>query len=112
MTSVAAEISVTSESPERCEGGGGGGVECWTDHRLVRSILSLHITPARRKTATSCRPAVDTAKLKQLEHSRIFAKDLDDRLTAHRPLSGPPPQQWEQDSGDAKLTIGPKKKVH
>ena len=92
------------------------GTECWTDHRLVRSVLSLHITPTRRKTAKSCRPAFDTAKLKQLERSPMFAKDLDDRLTAHGPLSGPPPQQWEQFktlvTESAKLTIGPKKKVH
>ena len=91
------------------------GTECWTDHRLVRSVLSLHITPTPRKTAKSCRPAFDTAKLKQLERSRLFAKDLDDRLTAHGP-SGPPPQQWEQFkilvTESAKLTIGPKKRVH
>ena len=46
----------------------------------------------------------------------MFAKDLDDRLTAHGPLSGPPPQQWEQFktlvTESAKMTIGPKKKVH
>ena len=46
----------------------------------------------------------------------MFAKDRDDRLTAHGPLSGPPPQQWEQFktlvTESAKLTIGPKKKVH
>ena len=78
--------------------------------------MSLHITPTRRKTAKSCRPAIDAAKLKQLEHSRMFAKDLDDRLTANGPLSGPPPQQWEQFNTlvteSAKLTIGPKKKVN
>ena len=92
------------------------GTECWTDHRLVRSVLSLNITPTLRKTTKSCRTAFDSAKLKQLEHSRMFAKDLDDRLTAHGPLSGPPPQQWEQFktpvTESAKLTIGPKKKVH
>ena len=78
------------------------GAECWTDHHLVRCVLSLHITPTRRETAKSCRPAFDTAKLKQLEHSRIFAKDLDDRLTAHGPLSGPPTSTvgTVQDSGD------------
>ena len=90
-------------------------VQCWTDH-LIRSVLSLHIIPTRRKTAKSCRPAFDTAKLAQVEHSRMFAKDLDDRLTAHGPLSGPPSQQWEQFktlvTESAKLTIGPKKKVH
>ena len=46
----------------------------------------------------------------------MFAKDLDDRLNAHGPLSGPPPQQWEQlktlVTESAKQTIGPKKKVH
>ena len=25
------------------------GAECWTDHRLIRSIFSLHITPVHRK---------------------------------------------------------------
>ena len=111
MPSVAAEASVTSESPERC-----GRAEYWIDHRLVRSVLSLHIIPMRLKTAKSCRPAFDTAKLKQLERSRMFAKDLDDRLTAHGPLSGPSRQQWKQFktlvTGSAKLTIGLKKKVH
>ena len=46
----------------------------------------------------------------------MFPKDLDDKLTAHGPLSGPPPEQWEQFktlmTELAKLTIGPKKKVH
>ena len=46
----------------------------------------------------------------------MFAKDLDDRLTAQGPLSAPPPQQWEQFktlvTESAKLTIGPRKKVH
>ena len=97
-------------------GGGGRGADFWTDHRLVRSVLSLHITPMRRKTAKSCRPAFDAAKLKNLEFSRMFAKDLGDRLTAHGPLSAPPSQQWEQFktlvTESAKLTMGPKKKVH
>ena len=43
----------------------------------------------------------------------MFAKDLDDRLTAQGSLSGPSPQQWEQFktlvTELAKLTIGPKK---
>ena len=70
------------------------GSECWTDHHLVKSILSLHITPTRRKIAQFCRPAFDTTKLKPLECSHMLAKDLDDRLTAHGPLSGHPFQQW------------------
>ena len=71
------------------------GAEGWTDHRLARSVLSLHTTPTRPKTAKSCRPSFDTAKLKQLKRSCMFAKDQDDRLTAHGPLSGPPPRQCE-----------------
>ena len=66
--------------------------------------------------AKSCRSAFDTAKLKQQERSCMFAKGLDNRLTAHGSLSGPPPQQWEQFktlvTESAKLTIEPKKKVH
>ena len=46
----------------------------------------------------------------------MFAKDLDDRLTAHGPLSGPPPHQREQFktlvTESAQLTIAPKRKVH
>ena len=80
--------------------------------------MSLRITPTCRKNAKSCRTTFDTAKLKQLERSRMFAKDLDldGRLTTHGPLSGPPPQQWEQFktlvTESAKLTTEPKKKVH
>ena len=111
MPSVTAETSLTSEITRTMR-----GAQCWTDHRLVMSISSLHITPKCRKIAKSCRPAFDTAKLKQLEHSRMFAKDLDDRLTAHGPLSGAASQQREQFktlvTESAKLTIGPNKKVH
>ena len=67
-------------------------------------------------TAKSCRPAFDTAKLKQLERSDMFAKDLDNKLTAHSPLSGPTHQQWEHFkilmTESAKVTIESKKKVH
>ena len=99
---------MTSESPELC---GGQSVGLTT----ASSGLSCRCTLTRRKTAKSCRPVFDTAKLKQLERSRMFAKDLDDRLTAHGPLSGPP-AQWEQFKTVvtelAKLTIGPMKKIH
>ena len=93
-------------------GGGGWSVGLTT----ASSSLSCHCTSLQRVARLKfCRPAFDTAKLKQLERSRMFAKDLDDRLTAHRPLSGPPPQQWEQFktlvAESDKLTIGPMKKV-
>ena len=82
---------------------------------MIRPILLLHITPTRSKTAKSCRLAFETAKQKQLECSRMFAKDLYDRLPVHGPLSGPPPQQWEQFktlvTESARLTTGPKKRI-
>ena len=59
--------------------------------------------------------AIITTKLKHLQCSHMFVKGLDDRLTAHGPLSEPPPQQWEQFktlvTESAKLTIGPKKSL-
>ena len=39
--------------------------ECWTDHRLIRAVLKLHIAPARRKRPKTARAAFDTAKPKK-----------------------------------------------
>lgn len=41
------------------------GAECWTNHRLIRSILSLHITPTHRKTPKVIRPVFNVSRLKQ-----------------------------------------------
>ena len=30
------------------------GAECWTDHRLVRAVMALHIAPAPRKPTQDC----------------------------------------------------------
>ena len=81
MPSVAAKTSVTLWSPERCGGQSVG---------LIITSLGL---PCRCKLLQR---VARLRNMKQLERSRMFAKDLDDRLTAHEPLSGPPPQQWEQ----------------
>ena len=63
---VIREAIITREMPGAGEGRGvGEGAECWTDHRLVKSVLSLHISLTRHKTAKSRRPAFDTAKMKQ-----------------------------------------------
>ena len=56
------------------------GAECWTDHRLVRTILLLHIAPLRRKLPKTCRPSFATAVLNQPERRNAFAEDLDKRL--------------------------------
>ena len=38
------------------------GAECWTDHRLIRAVLKLHIAPAQRKRPKTVRAAFDIAK--------------------------------------------------
>ena len=40
------------------------GAECWTDHRLIRAVLKLHIAPAQRKRPKTVRAAFGIAKLK------------------------------------------------
>ena len=92
------------------------GAECWTDHRLIRSILSLHIAPTHRKTPKVIRPAFNVAKLECSQRRSEFADDLDGRLTSHGPLTGCPTQKWEQFrsllSESATNTIGHRKRVH
>ena len=72
------------------------GAECWTDHRLVRSVLSLHIAPPHRKTPKVVRPAFNVAKLEHEKRRDEFAHDLDSRIVAHGPLTGDPSQKWDQ----------------
>ncbi|XP_076028443.1 uncharacterized protein LOC143017538 [Oratosquilla oratoria] len=92
------------------------GAECWTDHRLVRCILSLHIIPPHRKMPKTIKPAYDVARLKNPQQRNEFADDLDDRLIAHGHLTGCPTQQWEQFKSlvteSARATIGPRKRIH
>ncbi|XP_076068327.1 uncharacterized protein LOC143040778 [Oratosquilla oratoria] len=92
------------------------GAECWTDHRLVRCILSLHIIPPHRKMPKTIKPAYDVARLKNPQQRNEFADDLDDRLIAHGPLTGCPTQQWEQFKSlvteSARATIGPRKRIY
>ena len=98
-------------------GGGGGGEGLSVGLTIASSGLSCLCTSFQRlaRLRNPDTPAFDTAKLKSW-NSRMFENDLDGRLIAHGPLSGPPPQQWEQFktlmTEWAKLTIWPKKKVH
>ena len=41
------------------------GAECWTDHRLIRAVLKLHIAPAQRKRSKTVRAAFDITKLRK-----------------------------------------------
>ncbi|KAL8583861.1 hypothetical protein ACOMHN_040330 [Nucella lapillus] len=92
------------------------GAECWTDHRLVRSILKLHIALNHQKKPKFNRPSFNTDRLKDPYFHDRFMTSLDDRLTSHRPLTGSPTQQWAQFSTavkeTAQSTLGPKKRIH
>ena len=55
------------------------GDECWTDHRLIRAVLKLHIAPAQRKCPKTLRAAFDIAKLK----NDVFCKRFQDMLDAN-----------------------------
>ncbi|KAK3732203.1 hypothetical protein RRG08_026585 [Elysia crispata] len=81
------ETSETSRSPEPCG-----------DHRLVRSILSLHIVPNQQKSPKQTRVAFKTEKLKNPLYREQFCVDLglDQNLTTLGHLTGDETQQWEQ----------------
>ena len=49
------------------------GAECWTDHRLVRSLLSLQIQPRSRKK---------TKKQKKLNCAALKSKDIQTSFAA------------------------------
>ena len=53
------------------------GAECWTDHRLIRAVLKLHIAPAQQKHPKKVRAAFDIAKLKKDVFCRRFQDMLD-----------------------------------
>ena len=92
------------------------GAECWTDHRLVRSTLTLHITPNQQKRPKQTRAAFNTEKLGAGMYREQFAAQLDQNLTTLGPLTGDVNQQWEQFKTLVKETaqslLGPKKRVH
>ena len=92
------------------------GAECWTDHRLVRSILALHIAPIRRKTPKVVRPSFDIGKLEHPRHRHLFAANLDKTLASHGPLTGNTSQKWDQFKtvvkDSAQSALGMRKRVH
>ena len=48
------------------------GAECWTDHRLIRAVLKLHIAPAKRNGPKTVRFAFDIAKLEKGSRIRLM----------------------------------------
>ena len=56
------------------------GAECWTDHRLVRAVLTLHIAPPHRNRPKTVRTSYNVAGLKNLIHLAQFQEALDEKL--------------------------------
>ena len=91
------------------------GAECWTDHRLIRAVLKLHIAPAQRKRPKTVRAAFDITKLKKDVHCKRFQDTLDSNIQ-NATLTEDCSEKWDQFknvvSETAKSVLGPKQRVH
>ncbi|GFS16210.1 hypothetical protein ElyMa_003208500 [Elysia marginata] len=56
--------------------------ECWTEHHLVNSVLTMHTIPTHHKKKI-IRPPFNVSKLTNISRKKQFAQDLGDRLTSH-----------------------------
>ena len=56
------------------------GAECWTDHRLVRAVLTLHIAPPLGNRPKTVRAAYNVARLTVPSYRARFQQVLDEKL--------------------------------
>ena len=91
------------------------GAECWTDHRLIRAVLKLHISLAQRKCPKTVRAAFDIAKLKKDVLCKRFQDTLDANIQ-HVTLTQDSTKKWHQFKNVvneiAKSVLGPKQRIH
>ena len=91
------------------------GAECWTDHRLIRAVLKLHIAPAQRKHPKTARAAFDIAKLKKGSLYERFQGTFDDNIH-NATLAEDSTDKWDQSKNvvieTAKSVLGPKQRIH
>ncbi|KAK4323900.1 hypothetical protein Pmani_005428 [Petrolisthes manimaculis] len=92
------------------------GAECWTDHRLVRTLLNLRVALVQRKKPKVSREKFDIAKLKHPSTQESFQFHLEEVLIAHGPQTGDPTEQWNQFkrmmTESAGATLGLTKSTH
>ena len=92
------------------------GAECWTDHRLIRAVLKLHIVPAQRKCPKTVRAAFDIAKLNKDVFCRRFQDTIDANIQNTTPTEEDSTDKWDQFnnvvSETAKSVLGPKQRIH
>ena len=89
------------------------GAECWTDHRLIRAVLKLHIAPAQRKRPKTVRAAIDIAKLNKDVLCKRFQDTLDANIQ-NATLTEDCTEKWDQFKNvvneTAKSVLGPKQR--
>ncbi|GFR92898.1 hypothetical protein ElyMa_006212600 [Elysia marginata] len=61
--------------------------KCWTDHHLVKSVLTMHTIPTHHKKKI-IRPPFNVSKLTNISREMQFAQDLGDRITSHGHMTG------------------------
>ena len=71
------------------------GAECWTDHRLIRAVLKLHIAPAQRKRPKTVRATFDIAKLNKDVLCKRFQDTLDANIQ-NATLNEDCTEKWDQ----------------
>ena len=91
------------------------GADCWTDHRLIRAVLKLHIASAQRKRPKTVRAAFDIAKLNKDVFCRRFHDTLDANIQ-NATLTEDSTEKWDQFknvvSETAKSVLGPTQRIH
>ena len=91
------------------------GAECWTDHRLVRAVLMLHIAPSHRNWPKTVRANYNVARLKDPFSRARFQQVLDKNLQDHVTTEGST-EKWtsfkETFSKTAKEVLGVKTRTH
>ena len=91
------------------------GAECWTNHRLIRAVLKLHIAPAQRKCPKTVRAASDISKLKKCLLCKRFKDTLDANIQ-NATLAKDSTEKWDQFKNvvneTAKSVLGPKQRIH
>ena len=91
------------------------GAECWTDHRLVRAVLALHIALVHRNRPKTVRATYNVTRLKDPSYQARFQQVLEEKLQDCVTTEGST-EKWtsfkETVSKTAKEILGVKTRTH
>ena len=88
------------------------GAECRTDHRLVRSVLTLHIAPPHGNRPKTVKAAYNVARLKDPSHRARFQQVLDEKLQDRVTTEGSTEKWTPFKEETAKEVFGVKTRTH